>query len=222
MGARPTERPRHRDLVAARLDIYRPPPCPPARVDGRRFSRHIRRLFREPIHDNAWAQRALAGRLGLRDALELALAAEVRLEFGEHAQHIEEALAGGGAGVEMLPRRIPFSRITRRTDGRWCERQQSATAPITCGSPRREGGRRLCAGGYALPVPRPSMRRPDGDRVRRRLLERAIDAGARDLPHPRDARLAITASQGGRECLAHRLDLLWAKGRLPSSASILA
>ena len=33
------------------------------------------------------------------------------------------------------------------------------------GSPRREGGRRLCADGYALPVPRPSMRRPDrGDR----------------------------------------------------------
>src|SRR5580700_1683308 len=61
-----------------------------------------------------------------------------------------------------------------------------------------------------------------GDRVRRRLLERAIDAGARDLPHPGDARHAITARQGGRECLAHRLDLLWAKGRLPSSASILA
>src|ERR1700730_7670251 len=61
-----------------------------------------------------------------------------------------------------------------------------------------------------------------GDRVRRRLLERAIDAGARDLPHAGDARHAITASQGGRECLAHRLDLLWAKGRLPSSASILA
>jgi hypothetical protein len=27
--------------------------------------------------------------------------------------------------------------------------------------------------------------------------------------------------QGGREGLAHRLDLLWAKGRLPSSASDL-
>jgi hypothetical protein len=42
-------------------------------------------------------------------------------------------------------------------DAGWCERQQSATAPITCGSPRREGRRRLCAGGYALPVP---QRRP--------------------------------------------------------------
>src|SRR6266576_7007231 len=51
--------------------------------------------------------------------------------------------------------------------------------------------------------------RATGDRVRRRLLVRAIDAGARDLPHSRDARRAITASQGGRECLAHRLDLLW-------------
>src|SRR6516225_4846843 len=51
------------------------------------------------------------------------------------------------------------------------------------------------------------------DRVRRRLLERAIDAGARDLPHPRDAHHTVTASQGGRAILAHRLDLLWAKGR---------
>src|SRR5580658_3240600 len=58
--------------------------------------------------------------------------------------------------------------------------------------------------------------------LRPRLLERAIDAGARDLPHAGDARHAITASQGERECLAHRLDLLWAKGRLPSSAAILA
>src|SRR5207344_3467283 len=61
-----------------------------------------------------------------------------------------------------------------------------------------------------------------GARVRRRLFERAIDAGARDLPHACNARQTITASKGGRECLAHRLDLLWAKGRLPSSASILA
>src|SRR6516162_7451577 len=60
------------------------------------------------------------------------------------------------------------------------------------------------------------------DHVRRRLLERAIDAGTRDLPHPRDAHHTVTASQGGRAYLAHRLDLLWAKGRLPSSASILA
>src|ERR1700720_680152 len=59
-------------------------------------------------------------------------------------------------------------------------------------------------------------------RVRRHLLARAIDTGARNLPHARNARHAITASQGGREYLAHRLDLLWAKGRLPSSASILA
>jgi NAD(P)-dependent dehydrogenase (short-subunit alcohol dehydrogenase family) len=40
-------------------------------------------------------------------------------------------------------------------DGGSFERQQSATAPITCGSPRREGGRRLRAGGYALYRRRP-------------------------------------------------------------------
>src|SRR5450759_70285 len=61
-----------------------------------------------------------------------------------------------------------------------------------------------------------------GDRVWLRLFERAIDAGARDLPHARNSRQTITASKGGRERLAHRLDLLWAKGRLPSSAAILA
>src|SRR5262245_30589927 len=56
----------------------------------------------------------------------------------------------------------------------------------------------------------------------RRLLAGAIDAGTRDLPHPRNARQTITARKGGRECPAHRLDLLEAKGRLPSRAAILA
>src|SRR3979411_2594303 len=64
--------------------------------------------------------------------------------------------------------------------------------------------------------------RAAGDRVRLRLFERAIDAGARCLPHTRNARQTITTSNGGRERLAHRLDLLWAKGRLPSIAAILA
>jgi hypothetical protein len=49
-------------------------------------------------------------------------------------------------------------------DAGWCERQQSATAPITCGSPGREDGRRLWAGEYALPVPRPTIRRADENR----------------------------------------------------------
>src|SRR6267154_965487 len=44
----------------------------------------------------------------------------------------------------------------------------------------------------------------------------------RDLPDARNARQTITTSNGGRERLAHRLDLLWAKGRLPSIAAILA
>ena len=52
-------------------------------------------------------------------------------------------------------------------------------------------------------------------------LESAIDAGARDTPHTRNTRQTITASNGGRECAAHRLNLLCAKGRLPSIAAIL-
>src|SRR3954447_13603477 len=42
-------------------------------------------------------------------------------------------------------------------------------------------------------------------RVRLRLFESAIDAGARDTPHTRNTRQTITASNGGRECAAHRL-----------------
>src|SRR5271169_1443133 len=64
--------------------------------------------------------------------------------------------------------------------------------------------------------------RATGDCVRRRLFERAINAGARDLPHACNSRQTVTASKGGRERPAHRLDLLWAKGRLPSITAILA
>src|SRR5438552_5497690 len=47
--------------------------------------------------------------------------------------------------------------------------------------------------------------RATGARVRLRLFERAVDAGARDLPYACNAPQTITASKGGRECLAHRL-----------------
>src|SRR5512132_2820246 len=68
----------------------------------------------------------------------------------------------------------------------------------------------------------PDRTRATGDRVWRRLFEGAIDAGTRDLPHTRNARQTIIASKGGRERPAHRLDLLEAKGLLPSRAAILA
>ena len=65
----------------------------------------------------------------------------------------------------------------------------------------------------------PDRARATDGRVWRRLFEGAIDAGSRDRPHTGNARQAITASTGARERPAHRLDLLWAKGRLPSSAA---
>jgi hypothetical protein len=59
--------------------------------------------------------------LGLRDPLKLALAAQVRLEFGEHAQHVEEALAGRGSrlvercscihGRQAMAQRLKFAEI---------------------------------------------------------------------------------------------------------------
>jgi hypothetical protein len=40
--------------------------------------------------------------LALCYPLQLALAAEIRLELGEHPKHVEEATAGGRGGVERL------------------------------------------------------------------------------------------------------------------------
>jgi hypothetical protein len=40
--------------------------------------------------------------LGLGDPLELALTTQVGLELCEHTEHVEEALAGGSAGVDRL------------------------------------------------------------------------------------------------------------------------
>jgi hypothetical protein len=65
-------------------------------------------MFRERSHANCPHRKALPavhppgaggrlpgrpGGLGLDDALQLAFAAQVRHELGEHAQHVEEALA---------------------------------------------------------------------------------------------------------------------------------
>jgi hypothetical protein len=41
-----------------------------------------------------------------RDPPELAVAAQVRLEFSEHAEHVEEALARRRAGVDRLLGRL--------------------------------------------------------------------------------------------------------------------
>src|SRR5262249_20834770 len=47
-----------------------------------------------------------ASGLGLGDAFKLTLTAQVRFEFGEHPEHIEEALSGGRAGIDRLFRRF--------------------------------------------------------------------------------------------------------------------
>src|SRR5262249_6070771 len=43
-----------------------------------------------------------AFRLGLGDTLKLTFATEVRLELGEHAEHVEEAFTGRGACIDRL------------------------------------------------------------------------------------------------------------------------
>src|ERR1700678_1862529 len=63
---------------------------------------------------------------------------------------------------------------------------------------------------------------PTGDRRRWRSLEKTIHAGARNTPRARDPRQAIRTRRGWRDRLAHRLDLLRAKGLLASMAAILA
>jgi hypothetical protein len=55
-----------------------------------------------------------AGRLGFGDALELPLATQVGFKLREHPQHVEEALAGGRAGVDRLLARL--ERCAARAD----------------------------------------------------------------------------------------------------------
>ena len=52
--------------------------------------------------NRGWTALIDASSLSLRDALHLPLLAEVGLEFREHAEHVEETLAGGGAGIDRL------------------------------------------------------------------------------------------------------------------------
>jgi hypothetical protein len=47
-----------------------------------------------------WPPLVDARLLCLGDALELAFPAQVGLELSEHTEHVQEALAGRGAGVE--------------------------------------------------------------------------------------------------------------------------
>ena len=54
-----------------------------------------------------WGSRVVdACGLGLGDPFELALAPQVRFELGEYAEHVEEALAGGRAGIDRLLGRL--------------------------------------------------------------------------------------------------------------------
>jgi hypothetical protein len=52
--------------------------------------------------DRGYASFVDAGRLGLGDPLQLSLAAKVGLELGKHPEHVEEAFAGGRAGIDRL------------------------------------------------------------------------------------------------------------------------
>jgi hypothetical protein len=59
-----------------------------------------------PCAFNSRTLGADAGGLRLGDAFKLALAAQVRFELGEDAEHVEEAFAGCRAGVDRLFRRL--------------------------------------------------------------------------------------------------------------------
>jgi hypothetical protein len=77
------------------------------------------------------------GGLRLGDTLELALAAKVRLEFGKHAQPVEKAFAGGGAGVDRL-----LGRLQRGATGphRADDVLQVTDAPGLIGNDRPQNG----------------------------------------------------------------------------------
>src|SRR5215217_8858980 len=65
------------------------------------------------------------------------------------------------------------------------------------------------------PGPSPGARR-------RGFAPLPVDRGARYAPHPTDTRQAIGLRGGGRDGLAHRLDLLGRKGRSVSSRPIFS
>src|SRR5271167_4601838 len=69
---------------------------------------------------------------------------------------------------------------------------------------------------------KPALYAATGDRRQGRSLEKTIHASARNTPRARDPRQAIRTRRGRRDRLAHRLDLLRAKGLLPSMAAISA
>jgi hypothetical protein len=56
--------------------------------------------------DGRFATFVDAAHLGGSDTFELPLAAQIGLEFGEYAEHVEEGFAGRGAGVDRLLGRL--------------------------------------------------------------------------------------------------------------------
>jgi hypothetical protein len=94
-------------------------------------------------------------------------------------------------------------------------------APSTIG----RGIEELSLGGDRLPG---RVRRPGGGLLEGLDYSLQATAKPKGSSHPdRDTQFRYVNNQVAegrrrREYLAHRLDLLWAKGRLPSSASILA
>jgi hypothetical protein len=59
-------------------------------------------LKKHKLHLASDRTRATAARLGGADPFQLPFAAQIGLEFGEHAEHVEERLAGRSAGIHRL------------------------------------------------------------------------------------------------------------------------
>src|SRR5271155_2729930 len=130
-------------------------------------------------------------------------------------------IAGAGApsGVDAGPKRYSVQRkmavVARLLRG---EPLQRAVAPIVCDSLRHESRTVRFPGGYDRPGQHPNKAcrtAATGDRRQGRSLEKTIHASARNTPRVRDPRQAIRTRRGRRDRLAHRLDLLRAKGLLP-------
>lgn len=68
-----------------------------------RWSHAPGRQLANRLRIDAWLAAFInASRLGCRDALRLALLAQVRLELCEHPQHVKERLAGGRRRIDRL------------------------------------------------------------------------------------------------------------------------
>src|SRR5436305_972292 len=114
-----------------------------------RWSHAPGRQLANRLRIDAWLAAFInASRLGCRDALRLALLAQVRLELCEHPQHVKERLAGGRRRIDRLlgslERYAPALQLVDDVLQILIERASRSIRVTTRVSPSRRKSSRIC------------------------------------------------------------------------------